>query len=59
MQSPLLPLDVGPVLRDLDIVGLAVFAASGALTAAQRRLDVIAAGFPWSPRPAAGPCATS
>jgi uncharacterized membrane protein YeiH len=45
MQPDLLNLDVGPVLRGLDIVGLSVFAASGALTAAQRRLDVIAAGF--------------
>ena len=45
MQPALLPLDVGPVLRSLDMVGLAVFAASGALAAARKRLDVIAAGF--------------
>ena len=45
MQPDLLSFDVGPVLRTLDYVGLAVFAASGALTAAQRRLDVVAAGF--------------
>ena len=45
MAPDLLSLDVGPVLRGLDMIGLAVFAASGALTAARKRLDVIAAGF--------------
>ena len=45
MAPALLSLDVGPVLRGLDMAGLAVFAASGALTAARKRLDVVAAGF--------------
>ena len=45
MRPDLLSLDVGPVLRGLDLAGMAVFAASGALMAARKRLDVIAAGF--------------
>ena len=45
MAPALLSLDVGPVLRGLDMAGLAVFAASGALTAARKWLDVVAAGF--------------
>lgn len=36
---------VGPVLRTLDVAGLAVFAVSGALAAARQRLDIIAACF--------------
>jgi uncharacterized membrane protein YeiH len=36
---------IAPVLRWLDVVGLSVFAVSGALTAARRRLDIVAACF--------------
>lgn len=43
--TDLLTLDTGPLLHGLDLVGLAVFAASGALAAARKRLDIIAAGF--------------
>ena len=42
-EFTLLPLE--PVLRYLDITGLAVFAVSGALVAARKRLDIIAACF--------------
>lgn len=38
-------LAIEPVLRALDIAGLSVFAASGALAAARQRLDLIAACF--------------
>ena len=40
---PLFPIE--PVLRLFSYAGLAVFAASGALTAARQRLDIIAACF--------------
>jgi uncharacterized membrane protein YeiH len=36
---------IGPILRTLDVAGLAVFAVSGALAAARQRLDIIAACF--------------
>jgi uncharacterized membrane protein YeiH len=36
---------VEPVLRVLNVAGLAVFAVSGALVAARKRLDIIAACF--------------
>ncbi|MCJ2182828.1 trimeric intracellular cation channel family protein [Novosphingobium sp. 1949] len=36
---------VGPILDTLNFTGIAVFAVSGALVAARRRLDVIAAIF--------------
>lgn len=42
--QPTLP-EIEPVLRVLNIAGLAVFAISGALTAARQRLDIIAACF--------------
>jgi uncharacterized membrane protein YeiH len=34
-----------PVFRVLDLAGISVFAASGALTAARQRLDIVAAWF--------------
>jgi uncharacterized membrane protein YeiH len=36
---------IEPVLRVLDLAGLSVFAVSGALVAARKRLDIIAACF--------------
>jgi uncharacterized membrane protein YeiH len=45
MQAPLTLAAIAPVLRVLDIAGIAVFAVSGALAAARNRLDVIAALF--------------
>lgn len=42
--EPALPL-IEPVLRFLNIAGLSVFAVSGALAAARKRLDIIAACF--------------
>lgn len=36
---------IAPVLRGLDIAGLSVFAVSGALVAARKRLDIVAACF--------------
>lgn len=40
---PAIPIE--PMLRWLDLAGMAVFAASGALAAARARLDIIAACF--------------
>lgn len=45
MDTPLLLPAIEPLLRWLNIAGLAVFAASGALTAARRRLDIVGACF--------------
>lgn len=45
MPSELTLSTIEPVLRCLDIAGLSVFAASGALAAARQRLDIISACF--------------
>jgi len=45
MNAELALLALEPVLRWLNIAGLAVFAVSGALLAARKRLDIIAACF--------------
>lgn len=45
MQTELTLFTIEPVLRGLNIAGLSVFAVSGALTAARKRLDIIAACF--------------
>ena len=45
MHSELTLTAIEPVLRALNIAGLAVFAVSGALAAARGRLDIIAACF--------------
>jgi uncharacterized membrane protein YeiH len=45
MNTELTLLALEPVLRYLSIAGLAVFAVSGALLAARKRLDIIAACF--------------
>lgn len=40
-----LPIAIEPVFRWLDIAGLSVFAISGALAAARKRLDIVAVCF--------------
>lgn len=45
MANPLLLPELAPVLRVLDLAGIAVFAVSGALSAARQRLDIVAACF--------------
>jgi uncharacterized membrane protein YeiH len=45
MHTDLMLLPVHPILRWLDMAGLSVFAVSGALAAAGRRLDIVAACF--------------
>ena len=45
MKTQVTLIAIEPVLRALNIAGLAVFAVSGALTAARERLDIIAACF--------------
>ena len=45
MPPNLLPLHLEPLLRWLDVAGLAVFAASGALAAVRNRLDIVGACF--------------
>lgn len=43
--TPLIPTSIGPVLESLSIVGTFVFAASGALAAAGKRLTLITFAF--------------
>ena len=45
MHTELTLSTIEPVLRWLNVAGLAVFAVSGALTAARKRLDIIAGCF--------------
>jgi uncharacterized membrane protein YeiH len=45
MPAPALPHAIEPVFWLLDMAGLSVFAASGALAAARNRLDIVAAWF--------------
>jgi uncharacterized membrane protein YeiH len=45
MHTDLMLLPVQPILRWLDMAGISVFAVSGALAAAGRRLDIVAACF--------------
>jgi uncharacterized membrane protein YeiH len=45
MPADLALFPIAPVFRYLDIAGLSVFAVSGALTAARKRLDIVAACF--------------
>jgi uncharacterized membrane protein YeiH len=45
MPAPALPHAIEPVFWFLDMAGLSVFAASGALAAARNRLDIVAAWF--------------
>lgn len=45
MHTPLILPHIEPVLRYLNIAGLAVFAVSGALVAARKKLDIVGACF--------------
>jgi uncharacterized membrane protein YeiH len=45
VTPPLLPVPIEPLLWWLNIAGLAVFAVSGALVAARKRLDLVGAMF--------------
>ena len=45
LESPVLPIAIEPLLPWLDIAGLSVFAASGALAAVRRRLDIVGVCF--------------
>jgi uncharacterized membrane protein YeiH len=45
MPLAILPVALEPLLRWLDIAGLSVFAASGALAAVRKRLDIVGACF--------------
>lgn len=45
MHTPLLLPAIEPLLRWLDLAGIGVFAASGAIAATRKHLDIIAAGF--------------
>jgi uncharacterized membrane protein YeiH len=45
MDAQVLPFPIEPFLRWLNIAGLSVFAASGALAAARKRLDLVGACF--------------
>jgi uncharacterized membrane protein YeiH len=45
MNVPLIGPAIQPLLPWLDLAGIAVFAASGALAAARKRLDIVGAGF--------------
>jgi uncharacterized membrane protein YeiH len=45
LESRVLPIAIEPLLPWLDIAGLSVFAASGALAAVRKRLDIIGVCF--------------
>ncbi|MEY3905670.1 MAG: hypothetical protein RIR59_493 [Pseudomonadota bacterium] len=45
MQTDLLPIPIAPVLEVLNYAGTAVFAASGAVLAAQKRRDLVTFAF--------------